>query len=106
MHRTVFSFAYTPLQALYPVECLQTNSRAKGMSMYGIIVGAISFINTYCTPIALQNIRYNYIFIFVGWDCLESFIWSAVPRRLRRFSPDDILPSFRYLVAVETLVWN
>jgi len=79
----IFSFAYTPLQALYPVECLQTNSRAKGMSMYGVVVGAISFINTYCTPIALQNIRYNYIFIFVGWDLLESFVW--------------------YLIAVETL---
>ena len=41
----VFSFAYTPLQALYPVECLQTNSRAKGMSMYGVVVSAVSWSN-------------------------------------------------------------
>ncbi len=34
----VYSFAYTPLQALYPVECLQTTARAKGMAMYGVIV--------------------------------------------------------------------
>ena len=26
----VYSFAYTPLQAIYPVECLSTNGRAKG----------------------------------------------------------------------------
>jgi len=74
----IISFAYTPLQALYPVECLQTNSRAKGMSMYGVVVSAISFINTYCTPIALANIKYNYIFIFVGWDVLESIIWYFI----------------------------
>jgi len=71
----IYSFAYTPLQALYPVECLQTNSRAKGMSMYGTVVSAISFINTYCGPIALNNIQYNYVFIFVGWDLVETALW-------------------------------
>jgi len=71
----IYSFAYTPLQALYPVECLQTNSRAKGMSMYGIVVNAIGFINTYCGPIALANIKYNYVFIFVGWDLIETALW-------------------------------
>ncbi|KDQ17763.1 hypothetical protein BOTBODRAFT_582547 [Botryobasidium botryosum FD-172 SS1] len=71
----IYSFAYTPLQALYPVECLQTTARAKGMAMYAFVVGAISFINQYAGPIALQNIRYNYIFIFVGWDCVETILW-------------------------------
>lgn len=52
----IYSFAYTPLQALYPVECLQTNARAKGMAMYAFVVGAISFINLYAGPIALKNI--------------------------------------------------
>ncbi|KAF8323123.1 general substrate transporter [Clavulina sp. PMI_390] len=74
----IYSFAYTPLQALYPVECLQTNSRAKGMSMYGVVVSAISFVNTYAGPIALANIKYNYVFIFVGWDIVESVIWYLI----------------------------
>ena len=74
----IYSFAYTPLQALYPVECLQTNSRAKGMSMYGSIVSMISFINTYAGPIALANIKYNYVFIFVGWDVIETLIWYLI----------------------------
>src|SRR5258705_389787 len=74
----IYSFAYTPLQALYPVECLQTNSRAKGMSMLGVVVSAVSFINTYAGPIALANIKYNYVFIFVGWDVIESFIWYFI----------------------------
>src|SRR5260370_40287095 len=74
----IYSFAYTPLQALYPVECLQTNSRAKGMSMYGIVVSLIGFINTYAGPIALANIKYNYVFIFVGWDVIETLIWYFI----------------------------
>lgn len=28
----IYSFAYTPLQAVYPVECLTTQGRAKGKS--------------------------------------------------------------------------
>ncbi|KAG8743615.1 hypothetical protein FRC10_011678 [Ceratobasidium sp. 414] len=71
----IYSFAYTPLQALYPVECLHTNTRAKGMAMYAFVVNCISFINLYAGPIALQNITHNYIFIFVGWDLVESALW-------------------------------
>ncbi|THH11709.1 hypothetical protein EW145_g451 [Phellinidium pouzarii] len=71
----VYSFAYTPLQAVYPVECLQTNARAKGMAMYGVIVNVFGFINQFAGPIALKNIQYNYVFIFVGWDCIETIIW-------------------------------
>jgi sugar porter (SP) family MFS transporter len=71
----IYSFAYTPLQALYPVECLATETRAKGMSMYGVVVSVFSFINLYAGPIALQNIGYKYVYIFVGWDVVESVIW-------------------------------
>jgi len=71
----IYSFAYTPLQALYPVECLQTTARAKGMAMYGVIVSLFGFINQFAGPIALQNIKYNYVFIFVGWDIVESLLW-------------------------------
>jgi len=71
----VYSFSYTPLQALYPVECLATTTRAKGMAMYGVFVSLVSFINTFATPIGLNNIKYNFVFIFVGWDCFESLIW-------------------------------
>ncbi|KAI5124967.1 hypothetical protein M0805_007393 [Coniferiporia weirii] len=71
----VYSFAYTPLQAIYPVECLSTNGRAKGMAMYGVIVNLFGFINMFAGPIALKNIQYNYVFIFVGWDCIETVIW-------------------------------
>jgi MFS family permease len=40
-----FSFAYTPLQTLYPVECLSYSERAKGLGMYNLIVNIASFFN-------------------------------------------------------------
>lgn len=68
----IYSFAYTPLQALYPVECLQTTARAKGMAMYGVIVNVFGFINQFAGPIALQNIQYNYVFVSLHMDPLFS----------------------------------
>ncbi len=71
----VFSFTYTPLQGVIPAEALETTQRAKGLAASGIIVSAIGFINQFATPIALGNIGYKFIYIFVGWDVFESFAW-------------------------------
>jgi len=87
----VFSFAYTPLQGVYPAENLESTARAKGMSMSGVIVSAIGapprhdakrshqsadrttsplpsagFINAFAGPIALKNIANNYVWVFCG----------------------------------------
>ncbi|KAH7105487.1 putative MFS lactose permease [Auriculariales sp. MPI-PUGE-AT-0066] len=75
MFNFVNSFTYTPLQALYPVECLKTETRAKGMGAYQAIVNVISFINMFAGPIALGNIKNNYIYVFVGWDLIEAALW-------------------------------
>ncbi|KAH8923415.1 general substrate transporter [Atractiella rhizophila] len=70
-----YSFTYTPLQALYPVESLQTSSRAKGMALYAFIVNASNWLNLYVTPIAFERIGYRYIYVFVAWDICETVIW-------------------------------
>jgi MFS family permease len=70
-----FSFTYTPLQGVIPTEALETTMRAKGLAASGIIVNAVGFINQFATPIALQNIGYKFIYIFVGWDIFESVMW-------------------------------
>ncbi|EJD53532.1 putative MFS lactose permease [Auricularia subglabra TFB-10046 SS5] len=75
LFNAVISFTYTPLQALYPVECLTTETRAKGMGAYQALVNVISFINLFAGPIALRNIKHNYIFVFVGWDIVEALLW-------------------------------
>ena len=86
-----YSFTYTPLMVLYAVcpgfrlrwpslmypqvECLDNATRAKGMAMHGVIAGLLSFLNNFATPVALNNIKYNYIFVFVAWDVFVSIIW-------------------------------
>ncbi|KAI1329436.1 putative MFS lactose permease [Xylariaceae sp. FL0255] len=71
----VFSFTYTPLQGVIPVEAMETTMRAKGLAASGIIVSLFGFINQFAGPIALQNIGYKYIYVFVGWDVVEAVLW-------------------------------
>jgi sugar porter (SP) family MFS transporter len=71
----VFTFAYTPLQGVYPVENLENTARAKGMALSGVLVSLVGFINTYAGPIALANIKNNYTWVFVGWDLIEASLW-------------------------------
>ncbi|WWD22920.1 hypothetical protein CI109_107415 [Kwoniella shandongensis] len=75
MFNIIFSFTYTPLQGVIPSEALETTMRAKGLAASGIIVNAMGFINQFAGPIALGNIGYKYIYIFVGWDIIESIAW-------------------------------
>lgn len=75
LFQVIYGFTYTPLQGVIPAEALDTNMRAKGLAASGFLVGAVGFINTFCTPIANQNIGYKYIYIFVGWDIIESIAW-------------------------------
>ncbi|KAI1353792.1 putative MFS lactose permease [Xylaria sp. FL0043] len=71
----VFSFTYTPLQGVIPSEALETTMRAKGLAASAVIVNILGFINQFAGPIGLQNIGYKYIFVFVGWDLVETVAW-------------------------------
>ena len=71
----IYSFTYTPLQGAIPTEALETTTRAKGLALSGFIVNGMGFINQFAGPIALGNIGYRYIFVFVAWDIVESIIW-------------------------------
>ncbi|KAF2456770.1 general substrate transporter [Lineolata rhizophorae] len=67
----VYSAGYTPLQALYPVECLRYESRAKGMGMYNFCVNIAGFYNTFVTGIAFTGAGWKYYFLFIFWDTFE-----------------------------------
>jgi len=70
----VYSLAYTPLQALYPTECLEYNTRAKGMAVYAFAVSCASFVNTYAGPIALGRIQWKYYIVYIAWDLFECVV--------------------------------
>ncbi|SPO00360.1 related to lactose permease [Cephalotrichum gorgonifer] len=65
LYGIVISFTWTPLQALYPAEILQTDIRAKGLAADKTVSGIASFINLYATPIALKDIGWKMYTIFL-----------------------------------------
>lgn len=52
---------------LYPTEILSTEIRAKGVAFQTFVGGLAGFINTYATPIALQNIGWKTYTVFRKW---------------------------------------
>ncbi|KAJ7215631.1 general substrate transporter [Mycena rebaudengoi] len=67
------ALAYTPLQALYPAECLDYNSRCEYVDRYALAVACASFVNTYAGPIALQNIGWK-VCVYVAWGLFECVV--------------------------------
>ncbi|KAH7126989.1 general substrate transporter [Dendryphion nanum] len=81
----VYSAGYTPLQQLYPVECLRYESRAKGMAFYNFWVNIANFYNTFVTGIAFEGARWKYYFLFIFWDMFEfAFIYFFYVETRRR----------------------
>ncbi|KAJ5432827.1 lactose permease [Penicillium daleae] len=66
-----FSFAWTPLSPMYVVECLGTNTRAKGNSMAQFFTTCASAIIQYASGPAFQHIKYYFYIVFIGWDVFE-----------------------------------
>lgn len=69
-----YCFGYTPLQAVVPTEALETTTRAKGLAFSSFIMGGVGFIGQFAAPIGLNNMGYNYMWVFVGLD----FFWIIV----------------------------
>ena len=60
----IYSITYSPLQAVVPVEALETTTRAKGLALSNIITGSVGFINQYAGPIALQNMTCAILLVY------------------------------------------
>lgn len=61
-----FSFAYTPLQQLYPVECLKFEQRAKGVAFASMATNAAALLNLFATPVALERIAWKTYYAWVA----------------------------------------
>jgi len=68
---SVFAFAYTSMQPIYPGEVLSNEMRAKGMGVFQLVGGTASFVNTFAAPVALNNIGYWFYVFFVFFDLFE-----------------------------------
>jgi len=69
-----YSVGFTPLQALYPVEVLSFEQRAKGMAFSSLAVNAAGLLNQFAWPVALEKIGWKTYIIFVVWCAFQTFI--------------------------------
>ncbi|KAG9522270.1 putative sugar transporter, partial [Aureobasidium melanogenum] len=93
MFGAVFFFCLTPLQALYPVEVLSFEMRAKGMAFSSLAVNAGGLLNQFAWPVSLKNIGWKTYIIFIIWCVAQTvIIWYWFPEtRNRTFEElDDI----------------
>jgi MFS family permease len=61
----VYSIGLTPLQALYPVEVLSFEMRAKGMAFSALAVNAGGMLGQFAWPVALENIKWKTYIVFI-----------------------------------------
>lgn len=74
----VFSAAYTPLQALYPVEVLAFDQRAKGMALQNMAGNAAGLINQFALPVALKRIKWRTYFVYMAVCFAEAVYYYFV----------------------------
>ena len=70
----VYSFNITPLQALYPVEVISFEIRAKGMAFQSFFVNAAGLINQFAWPIAIKEIEWKTYIIFIVWTAVQGVL--------------------------------
>jgi predicted MFS family arabinose efflux permease len=66
-----FSFGWTPLQAMYAVECLSYETRAKGMAMYSVFTNIALLVNQFGVGNAIDAIGWHTYIILAGWNTVQ-----------------------------------
>jgi hypothetical protein len=85
LFNATFAFGITPLQALYPVEVLSFEMRAKGMAFSNFFLTAAMLVNQFAYPIALEKIKWKLYIVFACWCPIQAFIvWMFIPETKNR----------------------
>jgi hypothetical protein len=70
----VYSVGITPLQALFPVEVLSFEQRAKGMAFSSFATNAAGLLNQFAWPVSMKNIGWKTYIIFTIWDLIQAVL--------------------------------
>ncbi|ORY57903.1 general substrate transporter [Pseudomassariella vexata] len=82
---SIYSIGITPLQALYPVEVLSFEMRAKGMAFSSLAVNAAGLLNQFAWPVSMRSIGWHTYIIFTIQDTIQAFIiWMYIPETKNR----------------------
>ncbi|KAK7429763.1 hypothetical protein QQZ08_003608 [Neonectria magnoliae] len=80
-----YSVGWTPLQALYPVEVLSYEIRAKGMAFSSLFTSAAMLVMQFGIPVALEDIAWKTYIVFCCWCFIQSAIlYFLVPETKNR----------------------
>ncbi|KAK6062517.1 lactose permease [Seiridium cupressi] len=66
-----FAGGWTPLQSLYPTECLENRTRAKGAGMKFLFLNIANMTNTFGVAVGIDVIGWKLYLVYIGWLCLE-----------------------------------
>lgn len=66
-----FSFAFTPMQPIYPSEVSSNVLRSRNMILLNLTSGVAQFINQFAAPEAMKNIGFWFYVFYVFWDLSE-----------------------------------
>ncbi|KAL8243663.1 hypothetical protein R6Q59_009921 [Mikania micrantha] len=86
----VFSVGITPLQALYPVEVLSYEMRAKGMAFSNLAVNAGGLLNQFAWPVALKEIGWKTYICFIVWDAVQTAVFYFVLPETRKRTLEEL----------------
>ncbi|KAH6991013.1 general substrate transporter [Ilyonectria sp. MPI-CAGE-AT-0026] len=70
----IYSVGITPLQALYPVEVLSFEMRAKGMAFSNLAVNAAGLLNQFAWPVSMKKIGWKTYIVFTIWDAIQVLV--------------------------------
>ncbi len=70
----IFSFAFTPMQPIYPGEVASNLIRSKAQFVLNIVSGVAQFVNQFASPKAMQNIKYWFYVFYAFFDVFEFVI--------------------------------
>jgi MFS family permease len=85
-----YSFGWTPLQSLYPAECLSFEVRAKGLALQGWFTNVFSLINTFGLPSALKALTWKTYLIFMVWDVVGVIVIYVFTVETKRLSLEEL----------------
>lgn len=91
----VFSAAYTPLQALYPVEVLGFEQRAKGMALQNMAGNAAGLVNQFALPIALERITWKTYFVYMAVCVAEAVYYYFVMVETKGYTLEELNEIFK-----------
>ncbi|KAJ3387879.1 hypothetical protein HDU84_000415 [Entophlyctis sp. JEL0112] len=77
---TAWTFFFTPLQALYPVEFFNSTQRGRGLALGNLISNVCNIINNYLIPIAVTTIGSHIYWVYVTWGIVTiSVVYFFMP---------------------------